>query len=104
MANEYFDRYQFFRENGNVKNLPFIPIPPKESDKREIYKLGFTRMEKLSQKYYNNPTMGWIILQANPQFGGLEWEIPDSSIIRIPFPYRQTIEEFFQATNNYLKL
>ncbi len=104
MAQEYFDRYQQFRENGQVKNVPFIPIPSKPTDKREVYRLGFTRMDKLSQKYYGNPTYSWFILQSNPQFGGLEFDIPDGTIIRIPFPLKQRLEEFFQATNNYLKL
>lgn len=104
MAKEYFDRYQLFRENGKVKNLPFIKIPEKESDKREVYKLGITRFDKLSQKYYGNSFHGWFILQANPQFGGMEFDIPDGEIIRIPFPFKSRLEEFFQATNDYLKL
>lgn len=104
MAQEYFDRYQQFKENGQVKNVPFISIPEKSTDKREIYKLGFSRMDKLSQKYYGNPWSGFLIMSANPEWGGLEFDIPDNSIIRIPFPYRQTIEKFFQDINDYLKL
>ena len=104
MANEYFDRYQLFREDGKIKNIPFIKISEKESDKREVYKLGITRFDKFSQTYYGNPWSGWLIMQANPQFGGLESDIPDNSIIRIPFPFRQSLEEYFQKMNDYLKL
>jgi hypothetical protein len=101
---EFFDRYQQFKNNGQVKNLPFIKIPEKNTDKREVYKQGITRFDRLSQKYYGTPTMGWFILQANPQFGGMEFDIPDSSIIRIPFPFKQRIEEFFKATDDNLQL
>ncbi len=104
MANEYYDRYQLFKENGQVKNVPFVPIPEKSTDKKEIYKQGFTRFDKLSQKYYGIPTMGFLIMMANSQFGGLEYDIPNGTIIRIPFPLKQTIEEYHQALNNSLKL
>ena len=105
MANEYFDRYQLFKENGKIGiNIPFIKISEKNTDKREVYHQGITRFDKLSQKYYGNPFHGWLIMMSNPQFGGLEFDIPDSSIIVIPFPFRQSLEEYFQKMNDYLKL
>jgi hypothetical protein len=36
--------------------------------------------------YYNNPYGGWLIMLANPEFGGLEFNIPNQTVIRIPFP------------------
>ena len=33
MGKEYFDRYQSFKFDGGYKPLPFITIPPKDSDK-----------------------------------------------------------------------
>ena len=100
---EYYDRYRLLRENGQVKNVPFIPIPGKLSDKKEVWRLGFSRMDKLSQKYYGTSTHGFLILLANPQWS-LDGDIPDGTIIRIPFPFKQTIEQYHQVLNNYLKL
>ncbi|PCI28709.1 hypothetical protein COB55_03515 [Candidatus Wolfebacteria bacterium] len=101
---EFFDRYQQFKDNGQVKNVPFIKIPEKSTDKRIIYKEGFTRFDKLSQEFYNNPTSGFLIMLANPQFGGLEFDIPDGTIIRIPFGFKETIEQYFKDVDDFLKL
>lgn len=83
----YFDRYNSFRTNGAIKPLPGITIPVAPTDKSAIYKQGVTRLDKLSNLYYNNPYSGWLIMLANPQFGGLEFNIPDMTSLRIPFPY-----------------
>lgn len=104
MANEYYDRYQLFRENGQVKNVPFIPIPEKSTDKKIIWREGISRLDKVSQQFYGVPTAGWLILQSNSYLASLEGGFEDGQIIRIPFPYRQTIEQYHQSVNNYLKL
>ena len=100
----YFDRYAKFRTNAQIKPIPGIKIAPTTSDKQEIYKLGETRLDKLSNVYYNNPYSGWLIMLANPQFGGLEFNIPDSSIIRIPFPYDSAIKRYLTEVDNHKAL
>ena len=84
---EYFDRYNQFKENGKVNPIPGIKLREKSTDKRVVYKLGKTRLDILSQQYYNNPYHGFLIMLANPQFGGLEFNIPDGEIknLRISF-------------------
>jgi hypothetical protein len=93
MAN-YYDRYNSFRDNGNMKPIPGINIPFNPSDKNMIYKQGLTRLDKLSQMYYNNPYSGWLIMLANPEFGGLEFNIPDMTLIRIPFPFDSAVSRY----------
>lgn len=93
MAKEYYNRYSDFFVENQYKIIPFAKIPEKKSDKFEVYKIGVTRFDKLSQKYYNNPWHGWLIQLANPQFG-LEFDIPDQSIIRIPFPFNQSLSDY----------
>ena len=100
----YFDRYAKFRANGEIKPLPGIKITPISSDKQEMYKLGETRLDKLSNMYYNNPYSGWLIMLANPAFGGLEFNIPDSTIIRIPFPYDSAIKRYLTEVDNHKAL
>ena len=91
---EYFDRYSKFKSNGNMKPIPGIIIPEDVADKNAVYKQGVTRLDKLSDMYYNNPYSGWLILQANPEYGGLEFNIPDMTSLRIPFPFDSAISRF----------
>jgi hypothetical protein len=88
----YYDRYRDFRRNGKVSTLPFITLPTKVSDKRVVVDKT-TRFDKLSQQYYGNPYHGWLILQANPEFGGLEFDIPETTVIIIPFPLNKSLDQ-----------
>ena len=101
MSKEYYDRYQRFKLDGSYTMIPFIKITPKQSDKTVVYHSQRTRMDKLSQQYYDNPYHGWLIMLANPKYGGVEESIPDNEIIRIPFPFKASIEQYMSAVNNY---
>ena len=98
---QYFDRYANFRENGQIRPLPGITIPRVDSDKLAVYKKGVSRLDKISNTYYNNPYSGWLILLANPQFGGLEFNIPDMSPIRVPFPYDNAVQRYINEVKTY---
>lgn len=100
----YFDRYSNFRFNSKMRPVPGLKIPEQGSDKLVIYKLGETRLDKLSNSYYNSPYYGWLIMLANPQYGGLEFMIPDQSPIRIPFPFESAINRYTTAVNRYNSL
>ena len=45
----YFDKYEKFKINGTVKPIPGIKIPIVGTDKQVLYKVGVTRLEKISQ-------------------------------------------------------
>ncbi len=94
MAREYFNRYQFFVENGEFKIVPGIEIPIKTTDKFFLYKKGKDRLDKISQEYYNTPTFGWLILLSNPFVGSVEFMIPNNSLLRIPFPLITTLQDY----------
>lgn len=98
-----YDRYSKFKNNGGIKIIPFITIPKKNTDFYEIYKLGQTRLDVLSYQYYENPNYGWLIMQANPQFGSMEYEIPDKANIRIPYPLGATIEQYNNMVDLYIE-
>lgn len=100
----YFDRYARFKDNGDIKLIPGIKLTPKETDKRTVYRQGQTRLDILSQNYYGSPYYGFFIMMANPQFGGLEWNIPDGEIIRIPFPFKETVEQYLGEVDKHIKL
>jgi hypothetical protein len=103
MANTY-DRYSMFREDGEVKIVPFGKIEKKSSDLFEVYKKNSTRLDLVSYKYYGNPNYAWLIMQANPEFGSMEYEIPDGSVLRIPYPLDASIRSYEESIKKYNEL
>lgn len=98
---EYFNRYDFFEEDGDFRIVPGIEIPIRSTDKYVQFKKGKDRLDKISQEYYNSPVFGWLILQANPSVGSIEFEIPDNSILRVPFPLISTLQEYKRGVDMY---
>ena len=98
----YYDRYKAFKSNGLVATTPFISISQRSTDKFVVYKLDHTRLDKVSQIYYGAPYYNWLILSANPQYGGLEFNIADGAVVRVPFPFLDAIQEFENKTQQYI--
>jgi len=98
-----FDRYSQFRVGNEIKLVYFGEIPKKTTDIIEYYKKGITRLDQLSYQYYNSPDYGWLILQANPQYGALEFNIPDGSELRIPYPLNTSLSDYQKSIENYKK-
>jgi hypothetical protein len=101
MALQYYNRYNEFLINGQQTVVPFVNVPQKPSDKVYIYKVGRSRLDKISQEYYGTPVFGWLILQANPQYGGLENTIPDGAILIVPFPLIASLQDYKGALSNH---
>lgn len=99
-----YKRYDSFTSNGSYKKVPFIEIPVRGTDCYAFYEVGKTRLDLLSYQYYNNPNYGWLILQANPQYGSLEFKIENGSKIRIPYPLEQVIQGYENDITKYVKL
>lgn len=102
---EYYDRYQSFRSDGNIEIVPFIEIERYDTDIDIIFNKSSMRMDNLSYKYYGDPNYGWLIMQANPQYGSIEFMIPNGVNLRIPYPlntaktrYEQGIEKYRNQT------
>lgn len=104
MAQRYLDRYDKFRSDDNFKFVPGIKIREKNTDKYLTYKVGSTRFDVLSQKYYDSPYYGWLIMLANPEFGGLEFNIPNNKTIRIPFPLKASVNDYLAEVEKYFRL
>lgn len=101
---QYYDRYEKFRSNGEMKPVPGITIPYSGNDKQTLYKAGRTRLDKVSQEYYGNPYCGWLIMLANPEWGGMEFDIPDQTTIRVPFPFTTAVDRYILGINRYKEL
>jgi len=101
MSSKYFDRYQYFEEDGTFKIVPGIEIPIKGTDEYVQYKKGKSRLDKISEDKYNTPFFGWLILVANPLAGSVEFEIPDNFMMRIPKPLVTTLQDYKTSVDLY---
>ena len=97
----YYNRYKDFIKNGELKVVPYIEIGKKTSDRFVVYKVGRSRLDKISQQMYDTPYFGWLILQANPEYGGQEWNIPDGRLIRVPFPLFSALQDYKDALDKH---
>lgn len=81
-----YDRYAILKNtDGTQESMPFVELPINLSDKYEYWNSEYSRLDKLSQKYYGNPFYDFLILYANPQHIS-EFDFEDGMTVRIPFP------------------
>lgn len=99
-----YNRYKSFIVDGAYLKVPFIKIPESPSDSFVYYNSKTMRMDLLSYQYYNDPNFGWLILQANPQYGSLEYMIEDGAKLRIPYPLDTALQGYENEINKYDKL
>jgi hypothetical protein len=101
MAFQYYNRYTLFQVNGQQTVVPFVTLNGKPSDKVYVYKVAVSRLDKVSQEYYGTPFFGWLILQANPEFGGLENNIYDGAVLSIPYPLVTSLQDYKTTVENH---
>ena len=99
-----YDRYEKFRRDGQILHVPYIEIPIKSTDYYTYYEAGKTRLDLLSYQYYGDANYDWLILQANPEIGSLEFKIETGTKIRIPYPFDTTIARYNSDIDTYEKL
>jgi len=89
-----YNRYAILiNGDGTTDPMPFVSLPLNQSDKFEYWNTSFSRLDKLSQKYYGNPFYDFLILYANPSFTS-EFDFTDNQLIRIPFPLRKVKADY----------
>ena len=101
MAYQYYNRYDEFIINGEQTVVPFVNLNQKPTDQTYIYKVAQSRLDKVSQEFYSSPYFSWLILQSNPQFGGLENNIYDGAVLIIPFPLIVSLQDYKAALENH---
>lgn len=99
--NNYYDRYESFRSEGNVGIMPFIEIDFYYTDITITFDKSTMRMDTLSYKYYGDANYGWLIMQANPQYGSMEFSIPDGVPLRIPYPLSTAKTRYKEGIQKY---
>ena len=98
------NRYKQTFVNGKHRILPFIKLPKKTTDKQYFYSVGSSRLDKISYDFYGDPTYGWLIMVANSKYGALEINIPDQTILNIPYPLQASLLDYNSGINNYFNL
>lgn len=98
-----FDRYAPFRNSNGIDMVCFGEIEKKDSDKYIIYEKGKTRLDEVSYQYYDSSNYAWLIMQANPEYGSLEYQIPDGSEIRIPYPLGISLSDYQKSIEKHKK-
>ena len=98
---DYYNRYKDFLINGQQTVVPFLTIPSRVSDQQYLYRSGKSRLDKISFEKYGTPYFGWLILQANPEFGGLENYIYDGAVLIIPYPLLPSLQDYKASLANY---
>lgn len=94
------DRYKPFKINETLLSVPFIEIPVRDSDIYITFNHNIDSLDYISYKYYSDEDYDWLILQANPEVGSLEFDIPENTILRIPFPLNQVLNDYFEKAEN----
>ena len=96
MPQRDYDRYAILiNSDGTYDMMPFVQLPQNQSDKFETWNTEYSRLDKLAQKYYGNPFYDFLILYANGYMS--EFDIPDQSLIRIPFPLQKVKSDYENA-------
>ena len=96
-------RYEDFVKDGKWDYVPFITIPKQNSDCYVVYD-NRKRLDNVSYECYKDPNYGWLILQANPEYGSLEYNIPNGVILRIPFPLESVLNKYREDIKKYREL
>ncbi len=99
-----YSRYKSFVVDGTYKKVPFIKIPYNATDCYVFYEMGKTRLDILSYQYYDDPNYAWLILQANPHYGSLEFKLENNAKLRIPYPLESAIQRYEEELKKYIKL
>jgi len=96
-----YNRYAILKNSdGTTESMPFINLPVNSSDKYEYWNSSYSRLDKLSMKYYGNPFYDFLILYANNIYVN-EFDIPDGVLIRIPFPHTKSKGDYETIMSQY---
>lgn len=93
-----FYKFLIIAGENDLDNMPPIEITKRETDKNIVYNKNMTRLDRISGDIYGDETLGRLILWANPEYF-YEFDIPDGTVIRIPFPKNAVLQEVTQKIN-----
>lgn len=90
--------YQYLKDGDTQLNMPPITIPKRDTDKQIVYDKKKNRLDRIAGDFYRDEAYWRIILWANPDYS-IEFDIPDRTIIRVPFPIEDVERELVNQIN-----
>lgn len=86
------DFTQYLRSLDGYKNMPHIKISKRNTDRFVVYNKSKNRLDRFAGDFYQEEEYWKVIMWANPDFY-YEFDIPDNTVIRIPLPKNEVINE-----------
>jgi hypothetical protein len=80
------------RVDGTLESFPPIQIDIRVTDKKILYNKNLNRLDRMAGDFYEDESLWKVILWANPEYE-YEYDIPDNTIIRIPWPKNDVLDE-----------
>ena len=91
--------YSLLADGRELYNMPPVEISERSTDIKDVYNKNTARLDYWAGKIYQDETLWRLIMWANPEYE-LEYDIPDNTIIRIPFPKGDVIQEVIGKINS----
>lgn len=84
-----------FKRYSRVSNadaiFPSVHVRDRDTDLFINYNVE-DKLELIASRVYNDPSLWWIIMAANPEYD-MEYQIEPGETIRIPMPLNDVIRE-----------
>ncbi len=87
------------RNGQSLLDFPPFTISDRQTDLFVTYNKQKTRLDRIAYDVYKDPTNWRYILWANPEYF-IEFDIPDNTQIRIPFPINEVEFEISTKLQN----
>ncbi len=84
--------YEFLRDGNNIKDMPQVTISNRPTDKTIVFNPRRMRLDRIAGDVYGDETLYKLLMWANPEIV-YEFDIQRGTIIRIPFPLNDVIQE-----------
>lgn len=92
-----FNFYKPLKDNEILKDMPPVRISSRKTDKFILYRKELMRLDFIAGEIYSDETLWRLIMWANPEYF-LEFDIPDGTVIRVPYPLNDVLAE----VNNFI--
>ena len=87
-----YNFYDLLKINDSLMEMPAISIKKRDTDKSVVYNKQKNRLDTIAGNVYQDETYWRLILWANEQYF-MEFDIPDNTVIRVPWPLNDVIAE-----------
>mgnify|MGYP000884904129 FL=1 len=84
--------YDFLKDGNTIKDMPRVTISRRTTDKTIVFNPRLMRLDRIAGDVYQDESLYKILMWANPEIV-YEFDIPRGTIIRIPFPLNDVIQE-----------